>query len=65
MPRSSYQNAELWIAELKAAGWQQVTLVIWRAPGGGLYRGPFAAWLEMKKTQPAAPDGKRAAAGDE
>lgn len=53
------------IAELKAAGWEQITLAIWKAPNGQLYRGAFSAWIQMRKeTQTIPLDSKSRAAGD-
>lgn len=49
------------VSDLKAAGWQEIRLTVWRAPGGAYYRGPFGAWkvLQSEYTQrgclPAAP----------
>ena len=34
--------------ELKAAGWNQFRMTMWRSPGGQYYRGPYGAWKHMK-----------------
>lgn len=65
-------STEQLIAELKAAGWKQCTVAIWRAPSGTLYRGPVGAWRAMKEAEraakraaePAPVDYKQRAAGD-
>ena len=39
--------AENWEAELRAAGWVQLHLHVWRSPRGAIYRGPYGAWKAM------------------
>lgn len=41
------QDVDLWIRELKAAGWEQVQMTVWKSPSGHLFRGPFKAWELM------------------
>lgn len=38
-----------WKRDLVDAGWEEVRHTIWRAPDGGLYRGPYGAWCEMQR----------------
>ncbi len=45
---NTYQNLELWLRELKEAGWQRVKLTVFMSPDGTLYRGPFGAWKAMR-----------------
>lgn len=57
------QDVDLWVRELRAAGWTAVAYKrgsprvgtpvnvvtnIWRSPEGLLYRGPYKAWKVMK-----------------
>lgn len=46
------QDVELWIRELKEAGWKQYRgMNAWQAPCGCLYRGPYKAWTIMLATK--------------
>jgi len=38
---------EQMIEELRLAGWTRLRANIWRAPQGGLFRGPYGAWKAM------------------
>lgn len=44
-----YQNPELWISELTAAGWKKINDTMWQSPGGDTYRGPHFAWKMMRE----------------
>ena len=35
-------------SELAGAGWVQESATVWRAPYGGLYRGPYGAWKALR-----------------
>ncbi len=41
------QDIDLWIRELKEAGWEQVQMTVWKSPSGYLFRGPYKAWELM------------------
>ena len=41
------QDVDLWIRELKAAGWKQIQMTVWESPSGYLFRGPYKAWELM------------------
>lgn len=43
------QDVELWVCELKAAGWVPLRSTLWRAPCGCQFLGPYKAWCEMLK----------------
>jgi len=44
------QDIDLWIRELKAAGWTEWRRpTIWQAPDGKLFRGPYLAWCIMRR----------------
>jgi hypothetical protein len=54
---ATYQDVELWIHELRTAGWRPWNIrtgkesrgsTTWRAPSGLFYRGPYRAWTVMK-----------------
>lgn len=36
------------IAELAAVGWTRHSATVWRAPDGGLFRGPYGAWKALR-----------------
>lgn len=48
---SPEHGPEQWTAELRAAGWVEVRLNVWRSPQGWLFRGPYGAWCEMLRQQ--------------
>lgn len=51
-PRIAQEHGpESWARELRAGGWVEVRLNVWRAPDGYLYRGPYGAWVEMYRRQ--------------
>lgn len=41
-------DVDLWLKELKEAGWRPMTSTIWRSPTGKLFLGPYGAWKWMK-----------------
>lgn len=41
------QDPSRWVADLLAAGWEQMHLTLYRAPCGCYFRGPYHAWVEM------------------
>lgn len=41
------------IADLAAAGWERMSLTVWRSPSGALFRGPYGAWLVMRTYGPS------------
>lgn len=45
------RDSEVWRRELIAVGWEEYRdmRTTWKAPTGELYRGPYAAWLEMRR----------------
>jgi len=46
------QDIDLWIKELKAAGWTEWRRpTIWQDPDGRLFRGPYRAWCLMRQQQ--------------
>lgn len=40
---------EMWRRDLIAAGWREERMTVWRAPDGGLWRGPYGAWRELQR----------------
>jgi hypothetical protein len=42
-------SIEQMIAELEAAGWIARSPTLWVSPNGGLYRGPFGAYIVMSE----------------
>lgn len=41
-------TTDTWIVDLQRAGWVEVTLHVWRAPSGALFRGPYGAWCALQ-----------------
>lgn len=48
LPLAEKQEPERWTRELKAAGWKQEHMTLWRHPDGRYYRGPYLAWMVMR-----------------
>ena len=44
------QDAQRWRRELADAGWTEKYSMVWRAPCGCLFRGPYGAWTQMNGT---------------
>jgi hypothetical protein len=44
---------ERWERDLRAAGWSEVRLNVWRRPDGALFRGPYGAWCALFSTESA------------
>ena len=42
-----YPDNDRMAKELRASGWTQERIGLWRSPGGALYLGPFQAWKAM------------------
>lgn len=42
------QDTDTWVADLRAAGWREVRLNVWRRPDGALFRGPYGAWCQLQ-----------------
>lgn len=47
-PPEFVSDVERWKSDLIAAGWVAESAIAWRAPDGGLWRGPFGAWKELQ-----------------
>lgn len=47
---SESSDPRVWIRELKQAGWKEAGTMLWQAPCGCYFRGPWRAWQEMKGT---------------
>lgn len=45
---SNGHDADSWVADLKAAGWVEISLNVWRRPDGALFRGPYGAWVALQ-----------------
>lgn len=48
---SDVHSPTAWRRDLIAAGWEQVSHTVWRAPDGALWRGPYRAWCELQRRQ--------------
>ena len=51
MSTGTDHRPEVWVAELRAAGWVKYRgmMFVWQSPSGLLFRGPFKAWEMMKR----------------
>lgn len=50
------QKSDLWLRELKAAGWIEVRQYAWLRPDGALFRGPYGAWCALMAEPNVRPD---------
>ena len=41
------QGPDVWVSDLRAAGWSEVRMHVWMRPDGALFRGPYGAWCAL------------------
>ncbi len=50
-------DAQIWMKELKDAGWVRLSLTAYQAPCKCIYRGPALAWRVLKLREERVEDG--------
>lgn len=53
--RADTSEPEMWRRDLIAADWKEESMIVWRAPDGGLWRGPYGAWRELQRRNTTRP----------